>query len=264
MRDLQNERDQRNIPLDRVGVSDLSYPIEVRDRDHQVQRTVARIAMAVSLPRDYRGTHMSRFVEVLESLEGQVTLPRMESLVQTLQERLDAESAEAEFRFPYFLRRHAPRSGAASLTRYDVAFRASRRGDRFDLVTTVRAPVLTLCPCSREISEAGAHNQRAHVTLSVRMGAIVWIEELADLAERCASCPVFSLLKREDEKHVTERAYHNPRFVEDVAREAALELDRDSRVLWYRVTVTSHESIHNHDAFASLERDRRPPEEGVR
>ena len=260
MRDVQNEPDLRNIPLDRVGVSDLSYPIEVRDRDHKVQRTVARIAMAVSLPRDYRGTHMSRFVEVLESMGGQVTVHRMDSLVALLQERLAAQSAEVEFRFPYFIQRHAPQSGAASLTRYDVVFRASRQEDRFDLVTTVRAPVLTLGPCSREISEAGAHNQRAHVTLSVRMASIVWIEELADLAERCASCPVYSLLKREDEKHVTEQAYHNPRFVEDVAREAALALDGDPRIPWYRVTVKSHESIHNHDAFASLERDRRSPE----
>lgn len=257
MRDVQSERDLRELAIDRVGIRDLYYPIDVLDLDHNLQHTVARVSMAVSLPQESRGTHMSRFVEVLEKTQGQINFHNMEEMVQALRKHLKANRAEAEFCFPYFIRRKAPVSGALSLTCYQVTLWAEGDAQKFDLVTTVEVPIQTVCPCSREISDFGAHNQRAHVSISARMRNFVWIEELIKIAEKSASAPVFSLLKREDEKYLTEKAYQNPRFVEDVIREAALLLEEESRIVWYRVSVVSHESIHNHDAFASLEKDRR-------
>lgn len=256
MRDVQSERDRRNIPIDSVGVTGLAYPIVVRDKHEKMQHTVAAVEMAVSLTKDYRGTHMSRFIEILNTCNGHVTLQNLENIALALREHLGAGRAEVEFRFPYFASRSAPVSGAVSFTRYDVVFWAARDED-FDFTLTVSAPVNTLCPCSREISENGAHNQRAEVRITVRMNKMVWIEELAEIAEESASSPVFTLLKREDEKFVTEKAYDNPRFVEDVVREVAARLDGDTRIDWYSVTVISHESIHAHDAFASLSKDKK-------
>ena len=256
MRDVQSERDMRNIPIDSVGVTGLAYPIEVRDRNEKTQHTVAMVEMSVSLPRHFRGTHMSRFIEILNSCNGHVTLQNLEHIASVLREHLEADKAELKFSFPYFATRRAPVSGAPSLTRYDAVFWASC-GEDFDFTLTVTVPVNTLCPCSKEISERGAHNQRAEVMITVRMDHLVWIEELADIAEESASSPVFTLLKREDEKYVTERAYDNPRFVEDVVREVAVRLDDDPRISWYSVRVVSHESIHAHEAFASLSRDKR-------
>ena len=260
MRDVQSERDRRNIPIDSVGVTGLAYPIVVRDKHEKTQHTVAAVEMAVSLTKDYRGTHMSRFIEILNTCNGHVTLQNLENIALDLKKHLDAGRAEVEFRFPYFVSRQAPVSGAASFTRYDVIFWAAS-DDAFDFTLTVSTPVNTLCPCSREISENGAHNQRAEVRITVRMNRLVWIEDLVEIAEESASSPVFTLLKREDEKFVTEKAYDTPRFVEDVVREVAARLDSDSRVDWYNVTVTSHESIHAHDAFASLSRDKKAPDQ---
>ena len=261
MRDVQSERDSRRISIDRVGVSDVSYPIVVLDQKENIQHTVASVTMSVSLPHEYRGTHMSRFIEVLGEFQGRVTLSSLEHITEDLRQVLDAECAELDFSFPYFLLRKAPVTGIASYTRYDVTFKATK-GDVFDLVTTVVVPVQTLCPCSREISEKGAHNQRASVEISVRMKGLVWIEELVEIAEKNASAPVYTLLKREDEKFVTEQAYNTPRFVEDVLRDVAVALEGEERISWYRIRVTSNESIHNHDAFASLERDKTRPAEG--
>ena len=257
MRDVQSEADNRNLAIDRVGISGLSWPITVPDRETGVQETVADVSLSVSLPRDYRGTHMSRFVEVLSAQEKKVTFHNMEGLLVNLKERLNASDAHAIFDFPYFVTKSAPVSGARGRVRCDVRFDAAAAGDDFDLVTTIVVPVQTLCPCSKEISEFGAHNQRAHASISVRLSAFVWIEEFIAIADRCASAPIYSLLKREDEKYVTELAYSNPRFVEDAVRELALAMESDSRVRWFRVSVTSHESIHNHDAFAAIERDKR-------
>jgi GTP cyclohydrolase I len=256
MRDVQSERDRRNIHIDSVGVTGLAYPIVVRDKHEKTQHTVATVEMAVSLTKDYRGTHMSRFIEILNSCNGHITLQNLENIAQSLRRHLGAGRAEVEFRFPYFASRQAPVSGASSFTRYDVIFWAAR-DDNFDFTLTVSVPVTTLCPCSREISQNGAHNQRAEVRMTVRMNRLVWIEDLADVAEQSASSPVFTLLKRDDEKFVTEKAYDTPRFVEDVVREVAARLDVDPRIDWYTVTVTSHESIHAHDAFASLSRDKK-------
>ncbi|MCF0247371.1 MAG: GTP cyclohydrolase I FolE2 [Synergistes sp.] len=257
MRDVQSERDYRNISIDRVGIGDISWPVSVRDRDNGIQETVARVSLSVSLPRDYRGTHMSRFIEVLASQEKNVTFQNMGGLLSALRERLDARDAHAVFDFPYFITKTAPVSGAKGRVRCDVRLETSLCGDQFDLVTVLSVPIMTLCPCSKEISDFGAHNQRAHAVMEMRLASFVWIEEFVDMADKCASSPVYSLLKREDEKFVTEHAYANPRFVEDSVRELALAMQADDRVLWYKVSVISHESIHNHDAFAVIERDKR-------
>ncbi len=256
MRDVQSEYDKRNVAIDKVGISCLSWPIQVLDRLNGTQETVASVSLSVFLPRDYRGTHMSRFIEVLGEQENQVTFHNMENLLKMLQKRLNADEAHADFGFPYFITKKAPVSGALGRMRYDVRFMAELKGDKFDLITELSAPIQTLCPCSKEISDYGAHNQRAHAKIAVRMKTFVWLEELAETADSCASAPVYSLLKREDEKAVTERAYDNPRFVEDSVRELSIAMENDSRITWYSVSVTSHESIHNHDAFASVERSK--------
>lgn len=256
MKDVQSERDQRNLPIDKVGISGLSWPVQVLDRANGTQDTVADVCLSVMLPRDYRGTHMSRFIEVLGEQEKQVTFHNMENLLNMLCERLQAGEAHAEFEFPYFITKAAPVSGAKGRVRCDVRFYASLAGGEFDLVTELVAPILTLCPCSKEISDFGAHNQRAHASIAVRMHSLVWIEEIAAVADKCASAPVYSILKREDEKAVTELAFSNPRFVEDTVRELALAMEEDERISWYRVSVTSHESIHNHDAFACIEKSK--------
>ena len=254
MRDVQSEYDKRDVHIDRVGVSGLSWPIRVLDRENNMQDTVACVSMSVFLPKDYRGTHMSRFVEVLSAQENDITFHNMEGLLVSLSKRLHSEEAHAEFAFPYFITKYAPVTHAKGRMRYDVKFSATLKGCDFDLVTELIAPIQTLCPCSKEISEFGAHNQRAHASIAVRLNSFMWIEELAEIADECASAPVYSLLKREDEKQVTERAYQNPRFVEDSVRDLALALENEPRITWYKVSVSSHESIHNHDAFAGLER----------
>lgn len=257
MRDVQSERDLRNMPIDRVGINSVSWPIQVLDRSCGTQDTVAEVSLSVMLPRDYRGTHMSRFVEILGNHENKITFHNMEHILTTLCERLDADEAHACFKFPYFITKTAPVSGSKGRVRYDVMFDAKVEDGKFDLVTELVAPIQTLCPCSKEISDSGAHNQRAHASIKVRMDNFIWVEELAETADSCASAPIYSLLKREDEKFVTEQAYSNPRFVEDAVRDLAIAMEADDRILWYSVTVTSHESIHNHNAFATIENDKR-------
>jgi len=254
MRDVQSELDKRNVPINRVGISGISYPITVLDKEMGTQETVATVVMAVALPHEYRGTHMSRFVEMLEEFRGKISPHELDALTDHLVTRLEAFKAEVIFRFPYFIRKSAPVSKRESWSRYDVTFKAEKVQSRFDFVTEVIVAVQTLCPCSREISDFGAHNQRAYLRLAVKMKDFVWLEELISIVESCASAPTFSLLKREDEKFITEHAYNNPRFVEDVVREVALKLETDKRISWFKVLVSSSESIHNHDAFAEVER----------
>ena len=254
MRDVQSELDKRNIPIDRVGISGVSCPITVLDKERGSQETVALVSMAVALPHEYRGTHMSRFVEALEDFKGKVSPQELEALTDYLIEKLEAFKAEVEFRFPYFIRKSAPVSKRESWSRYDVAFMVEKASSKFDFVVEVVVAIQTLCPCSKEISDFGAHNQRAYVRLAVRMKDFIWIEELISIVENCASAPTYTLLKREDEKFVTEHAYNHPRFVEDVVREIVVHLETDERVSWFRVLVSSSESIHNHDAFAEVER----------
>lgn len=256
MRDVQNEQDDRNLEIDKVGIRDISWPISVPDKYNGTQETIASVSLSVSLPQNYRGTHMSRFIEVLSAQERSVTYHNMAHLLDVLKERLQACNAQAHFEFPYFITKKAPVSGACGRIRCDVAFDASMTGEEFDLVTTISVPITTLCPCSKEISDLGAHNQRAHAVMEVRMSSFVWLENFVEMADKAASAPVYSILKREDEKFVTELAYKNPRFVEDAVRELATMLLNERSVTWFRVSVTSHESIHNHDAFAVIERNK--------
>ena len=257
MRDVQKEADQRNIQIDRVGVKGVSYPVILLDRDNKEQNTVAKISMSVMLPHHYRGTHMSRFIETLEEFYGRVSPSNLEAFTKRLCEKLDASESSVSFEFPYYFRKKAPVSKIESFSECGVKLEASYAANKkFDMIIGIALNVQTLCPCSKEISKYGAHNQRALVSLRVRCKGLVWFEELIDLIEKSASTPLFTLLKREDEKFVTESSYENPRFVEDVIRELALALDNEQRILWYSANVTSFESIHNHDAFAEIERDK--------
>jgi GTP cyclohydrolase IB len=257
MRDVQSARDRRRIPIQKVGIRDLEYPITVLDRRNKSQQTTAVIAMFVDLPHRFKGTHMSRFVEVLNRYHGTISIRAMEDMLGAILGTFDCRTAHLEIRFPYFMERQAPVSGARALLNYQCGLLASleRRGNRrrFDLVVEARAPVTMLCPCSKEISSRGAHNQRSHITIRVRSRALVWLEELIEIAEAAASAPVYSLLKREDEKRVTEDAYDRPRFAEDAVRAVALKLRKDPRILWYQVESENQESIHNHSAYAMVE-----------
>jgi len=259
MDDVQNHIDERGIPLDKVGVTDLRYPIVVLDREHEKQHTVAQLTMSVNLPHHFKGTHMSRFIEVLNEHRGEVTMRTMPTILRELKGRLAAESARIEVCFPYFMEKAAPKSGARALMDYNCSFVGEVNGNSEDFILGVQVPVTSLCPCSKSISDYGAHNQRGMITIEVRgegdddgISKLIWIEELIDVAERSASAPVYPLLKRPDERHVTMQAYDNPVFVEDIVRNIAMQLQKEKRVKWFRAHVVNHESIHNHSAFASL------------
>lgn len=252
LKDVQSEQDGRNIPLKHVGIKDLRWPLVLRDRRQGEQHTVANVAVAVDLPRDLRGTHMSRFVQVLQKLDI-VNFSSLEEVLDDLKENLQADRAFLKLEFPYFIHKQAPVSGLASVMDLDCVY-TLEKDTAFSLKVEVKAPIQTLCPCSREISAYGAHNQRAVASLEIQASEFVWIEELAEIADAAASAPVYGLLKRPDEKFVTEQAYDNPRFVEDAVREIALRLEKDPRITWYRAEVESYESIHNHNAFACVEK----------
>jgi GTP cyclohydrolase I len=261
--DVQNRRDHREIPIDQVGVSDLRYPIVIWDRENGQQQTIARLSMSVSLPHHFKGTHMSRFIEILTRHRGEITMRTMPAILHDLKQSLDAERARVEVEFPYFLERAAPVTGARALMDYDCSFAGEVNGESADFVLGVRVPVTSLCPCSKEISDYGAHNQRGYVTLEVRSARtgtgepeLIWIEELVEVAEQAASAPVYALLKRPDERHVTMQAYDTPVFVEDIVRNVAAELRQDERIAWFQVDAVNQESIHNHSAFARIEWDR--------
>ena len=253
MKDIQNHKDFRNIDIDQVGVKSIRYPITVRDKNMGEQQTVAEINMYVSLPRYYKGTHMSRFVEILNEHSRRISLQNFTEILEEMKQRLDAESAHMEISFPYFINKTAPVTGSEGLMEYKCTFRGSLNHGS-DIVTTVYVPISTLCPCSKEISEHGAHNQRGEVRLQVRFKKFIWIEDLIKLVEESASSDVYSVLKREDEKYVTERAYENPMFVEDIVRDIALKLNKDPNIIWFAVESENFESIHNHNAYAYVEK----------
>ena len=253
LKDVQGQADFRRMPLKHVGIKNLRWPIVVKDKAKGEQHTVANFTLAVDLPQELRGTHMSRFVAVLRDL-GTIHPSGLESILDTLKENLQAKKAMLEMDFPYFIEKTAPVSGEKALLDLNCHYRAEKT-DKFSLYICVEVPIHTLCPCSKEISSIGAHNQRAIAKLEIKNAGMVWLEELAAMAEKGASAPIYSLLKRPDEKFVTEQAYATPRFVEDAVREIALAMAQDKRIGWYRVTVESMESIHNHDAFACIERD---------
>jgi GTP cyclohydrolase I len=255
LKDTQNERDDRRLPIDRVGVKGLRFPVEVRDKGGSVQRTVATVALAVDLPEHFKGTHMSRFVEVLHAHGGCLDVRTIASLPRELLKKLDSRKAHVEFQFPFFLSKAAPVTGKHGLLDYEVRFEVEAERDKeTDFVVTVFVPVATLCPCSKAISDRGAHNQRGIVTYSVRSTEPIWIEDLIALVERSASCELYSLLKRPDEKAVTERAYDNPVFVEDLVRNIASRSNAHDQITWYRVEAENFESIHNHNAYAVIEK----------
>lgn len=256
LKDTQNERDTREISIDRVGVRDIRYPIIVSDKENRTQSTVATIALMVDLPKEYKGTHMSRFVEALHEHRRYLDVHSAVRLPSRLLRKLHAQRARVEIEFPFFRLKKAPVSGMEGMMDYEVRFVIDAQKNQPGTFTlTIKVPVTTLCPCSKAMSENGAHNQRGIVTYSVRFAdSAVWIEDLIDLIEGCASCQLYSLLKRPDEKYVTEKAYDNPVFVEDLVRNVAVATERYNAFSWYRVEAENFESIHNHNAYAMIER----------
>ena len=253
MKDVQSQPDFRNIPIDKVGIKNLRYPITVRDRREGFQHTIAAINMFVDLPHDNKGTHMSRFVELLHLLRPEVSLEKFEAILDNMKQHLNAASAHLEMTFPYFIEKKAPISTSPGLMDYTCSIiGTSDPSGKVDLISEVVVPISSVCPCSMEISEFGAHNQRGEVRLSTRFKKFIWMEDMIDLVEQAASCDVFSVLKRVDEKCVTERAFANPKFVEDIVRDVAKTLNEDDNITWFSVSAENFESIHNHSAYASI------------
>ena len=254
--DVQNSADTRQITINKVGIKDIRHPVKVADRSEGEQHTVANFNMYVTLPHNFKGTHMSRFVEILNNHDREISVESFDVMLTEMAEKLEAETGHIEMGFPYFINKTAPESGVKSLMDYEVTLLGEISKGNTDTTIKVVVPVTSLCPCSKKISEYGAHNQRSHVTVTVRTNTFVWIEEIIDLVEKQASCELYSLLKRPDEKHVTERAYDNPKFVEDMVRDVAAQLNSDQRVTAYTVESENFESIHNHSAYALIERDK--------
>lgn len=249
--DVQNIADKRHIAIDKVGIKDIQHPVKVSDRSDGEQHTVANFNMYVNLPHQFKGTHMSRFVEILNQNERELTVKSFREMLPQMTDRLQAESGYVEMAFPYFVNKTAPISKVESLMDYQVTFIGEITGDKTDVMVRVVVPVTSLCPCSKNISDYGAHNQRSHVTVTVRAESFIWIEDIIDLVEE-ASCEIFGLLKRPDEKFVTEKAYDNPKFVEDIVRDIAARLNDDERINAYTVESENFESIHNHSAYALI------------
>lgn len=253
MKDVQKQRDYRNIPIDKVGIKNLRYPINVLDRHNGSQATVASINMYVDLPHHYKGTHMSRFVEMLHILRPELSLSSFSIILEQMKQHLDAESAHIEVTFPYFIEKRAPVSQSPGFMDYTCRIIGSSDANgKVDLILEVEVPISSVCPCSKEISEGGAHNQRGEVCLSVRFKKFIWIEDMIALVEKAASCEVYSVLKRVDEKFVTEKGFQNPKFVEDIVRDIAQELKKDQNITWFSVSAENFESIHHHSAYASV------------
>ncbi|MEO1477151.1 MAG: GTP cyclohydrolase FolE2 [Bacteroidota bacterium] len=257
--DIQQSPDRRGVAIERVGISNLRYPLSVLDREHGSQQTTATLALSVALPAEIKGTHMSRFIEVLSSYQGVLSTQSLPEFLARLRERLKAPVAQIDVSFPLFLGRAAPATGKSALMDYTCALSAEDDGTHVDIVQRVEVHVASLCPCSKEISDYGAHNQRGRIDIAVRTArepdgtpSMIWFEELIEVAEQSASSPLYPLLKREDERHVTMAAYDNPAFVEDILRNVAVRLREDARISWFDVGVTNFESIHNHNAFARV------------
>ena len=252
--DVQGSPDLRRIPIDKVGIKGIRHPVRVLDRSVGRQETVATFNMYVDLPQDFKGTHMSRFVQVLENHEYEITVTTFQRMLREMVDLLEARSGHIEMAFPYFVRKAAPVSGVSSLMDYGVTLIGAIRNGEVRISARVVVPVTSLCPCSKAISAYGAHNQRSHVTVHAHTRALVWIEELIDVVEQEASCQLFGLLKRPDEKFVTEYAYDHPKFVEDLVRDVARRLDADPRIEGYSIEAENFESIHNHSAYARIDR----------
>ncbi len=256
MPDVQSSADTRQLAINKVGIKDIKHPVKVADRSGREQHTIANINMYVNLPHNFKGTHMSRFVEILNENEYEITVQSFKRMLKEMTSRLEAQSGHIEMNFPYFVKKSAPVSGVRSLMDYDVTFIGAIKGNNPEITVKVVIPVTSLCPCSKKISDFGAHNQRSHVTITALTAGFIWIEDIIDIAEEEASCELFGLLKRPDEKHVTERAYKNPKFVEDMVRDVAARLNSDERIAAYIVESENFESIHNHSAYALIEKNK--------
>ena len=255
--DVQSTPDVRNIAINKVGIKSIRHPVRVADRADGVQHTIATFDMYVYLPQHFKGTHMSRFVQILNSHEKEISVDSFETMLREMVHKLEAECGYIEMRFPFFVNKSAPVSGVQSLLDYEVSMIGEIKQGEFMQTLKVLVPVASLCPCSKKISAYGAHNQRSHVTITARINQHVWIEDLIRMAEEEASCELYGLLKRPDEKYVTERAYDNPKFVEDMVRDVAARLNADERIDAYVVESENFESIHNHSAYALIEQDKR-------
>ena len=257
--DVQGSADTRRIPINRVGIKDIRHPVRVKDRSDGEQHTIATFNMYVNLPHNFKGTHMSRFVEILNRREKEISVESFKEMLAEMVDVLDAEAGHIEMNFPYFINKSAPVSGVQSLMDYDVTLTGEICHGEIVTMIKVVVSATSLCPCSKKISDRGAHNQRSHVTLQVKTRGFIWIEELIELVEAQASCELYGLLKRPDEKYVTEKAYDNPKFVEDIVRDVAAQLNRDDRIAAYVVESENFESIHNHSAYAMIDHDKDQP-----
>ena len=253
--DVQGHADTRRIPINRVGIKDIAHPVKVKDRSEGEQHTIATFNMYVNLPHNFKGTHMSRFVEILHG-EREISVESFRAMLEKMTHRLEADAGHIEMSFPFFVMKKAPVSGVQSLMDYKASLIGEQKDGKAETWVRVVVPVTSLCPCSKKISEYGAHNQRSHVTIKAKLRKHLWIEELIDIAEEEASCELYGILKRPDEKYVTERAYDNPKFVEDLVRDVAKRLNDEDRISAYVVEAENFESIHNHSAYALIERDK--------
>lgn len=255
--DVQSDADQRQIPINKVGIKDLRYPVIIAGPEGKEQATVADFNMYVNLPQDVKGTHMSRFIGILNEQTCAISISRFIDILKDMAERLEATSGHIEMTFPYFMKKTAPVSGTQSLMDYNVTFSGEIHDGVPSVSLKVVVPATSLCPCSKKISNYGAHNQRSHITVDAELNDHLWIDELITLIEQQASCEVYSLLKRSDEKFITEHAYDNPKFVEDMIRDVAAQLNAENRIDAYTLETENFESIHNHSAYAYIERDKR-------
>jgi len=256
--DVQSSADSRQLPINKVGIKSIRHPVKVLDKNGGVQHTIANFNMYVGLPHNFKGTHMSRFVEILNSHDREISVESFETMLREMVVKLEAETGIVEMSFPYFINKEAPVSKVQSLMDYEVTFVGEiLEGGIYRQTMKVLVPVTSLCPCSKKISERGAHNQRSHVTVTATTNAFVWIEDIVQMVEKQGSCELYGLLKRPDEKYVTERAYDNPKFVEDLVRDVAGALNAEPRIDAYVLEAENFESIHNHSAYALIERNKK-------
>lgn len=253
LKDVQSEIDERKLEIQKVGIKSIRYPIYVLDKMNKYQHTIATIDMYVDLPHNFKGTHMSRFIEIINSYRKGIAITNFKDILHAIKTKLHAKSSHLTIEFPYFIEKRAPITKAKSLMSYDCVF-SGNLGKIFDFFIEVRVPITTVCPCSKSISNEGAHNQRGVVNVRTRFDGFLWIEDLVSIVEESSSCDIFALLKRADEKYVTERAFANPMFVEDIVREVSIRLMEDSKIKWFSVEAINFESIHNHNAYAYIER----------
>jgi GTP cyclohydrolase I len=257
LQDTQNKVDVRNIPITRVGIKDIKYPFDISDKDGISQSTIGNFTMSVGLPHDVKGTHMSRFVKILEDQDGSVSIENFDNLVKNTTNVLDSDSAYISVDFTYFKKKCAPVSRVESLLDYSINYTCEVKNNVINKYLKVTVPVTSLCPCSKNISDYGAHNQRSHISAHIRTEKTVWIDDVIEMLEDQASCQIYGLLKRPDEKYVTEQAYDNPKFTEDIIRDVAVTLNKDDRITAYKIESENFESIHNHSAYAYIEKDKK-------